>query len=153
MHVRSFGFGVSTDGNQFETCESGCQQGLATATEPRSNFTRLDIIDGLLYAATPNDGSIQVISLDQGPRVSLKAKPRRVKKGEKTTLTATLTPCEGDDQAQFQRKDGQAWDDLGSAKTVDAECKAKKKVKITKKSTFRPSRPTPAATPSQPPPR
>ena len=69
--------------------------------------------------------------------MSLKAKPRRVKKGEKTTLTATLTPCESDDQAQFQRKDGQAWDDLGSAKTVDAECKAKKKVKITKKSIFR----------------
>ena len=41
VHVRSFGFGVSTDGNQFETCESGCQQGVATTTEAplRSEWT------------------------------------------------------------------------------------------------------------------
>ena len=136
-HVRSFGFGVETGGSQFETCVSQCLAGRATAMEPRSNFTKLDVVDGLLYAATPSDGSIQVISLDEGPRVALTAKPRRVKKGEKTTLTATLTPCETDDQAQFQRKDGQAWDDLGTGKTVDGECKAKKAVKITKKSVFR----------------
>ena len=137
VHVRSFGFGVSTGGNHFETCESGCEPGVLPTTEPRSNFTRLDIVDGLLYAGTPNDGSIQVISLDQGPRVGLKAKPRRVRKGEKTTLTATLSSCESDDRAQFQRKDGQAWDDLGSAKTVNGECQAKKKAKIAKKSVFR----------------
>ena len=136
-HVRSFGFGVKTGANQFETCVNSCLPGVSTATEPRSNFTRLDIVDGLLYAGTPNDGSIQVISLEEGPRVELKAKPRRVKKGEKTTLTATLAPCEGDDRAQFQRKDGQAWDDLGAAKTVDGACQATKKVKITKKTTFR----------------
>ena len=137
VHVRSFGFGVSTGANQFETCENGCLQGLPTATDPRSLFTRLDIVDGLLYAATPHDASIQVISLDDDPRVELNAKPRRVKKGERTTLTATLTPCDTGDRAQFQRKDGQAWDDLGAAKTVDGECKAKKRVKITRKSVFR----------------
>ena len=136
-HVRSFGFGVETGGNQFETCVSQCLAGRATAKEPRSNFTKLDVVNGLLYAATPNDGSIQVISLDDGPRVELKAKPRRVNKGEKTTLTATLTPCEAGDQAQFQKKDGQSFSDLGAPKDVDGGCQAKKKVMISKKSVFR----------------
>ena len=136
-HVRSYGFGVSTGANKFETCESNCLPGLETAAEPRSNFTRLDVIDGLLYAATPSDGSIQVISLENGPRVGLEAKPRRVKNGERTTLTATLTPCEAGDQAQFQKRDGQSFSDLGAAKVVDGGCQAKKKAKITKKSVFR----------------
>jgi hypothetical protein len=136
-HLRSFGFGVRTGANEFETCENNCLPGLPTATEPRSNFTRLDVTEGLLYAATPNDGSIQVISLDDGPRVELKAKPRRVKKGERTTLTATLTACEAGDRAQFQRKDGQSFDNLGADKALDGGCQAKKRVKITKKSVFR----------------
>ncbi len=135
-YVRSFGFGVRTGQDQLETCGGGagaCQTGLSRGT----NFTRLDIANGHLYAGTVGTSSIQVISLDDNPRVDLKAKPRRVKKGDKTTLTATLSPCEPDDQAQFQVKAGQGFDDLGSAKAFDGGCQAKKKVKVNKQSVFR----------------
>jgi hypothetical protein len=113
---------------------------LPTATEPRSSFWQLDIVDGELYAATPSDHSIQVISLDGGPtgyRVSLSATPSKVKKGKRTTLTAKLRPCQDGDKARFQRKTGGGFDSLGGPIAANDDCKATKKVRITRKSVFR----------------
>jgi hypothetical protein len=135
--VRSFGFGVRTGGSQFESCAAQCLPGLPTSTEPRSNFTRLDIVNGLLYAATPNDDSIQVISLAEGETVDLSARPRRVDRGDDTTLTATISSCPPRDKVLFQRKAGTGWDDLGNSVRVDGACKASKQARIARRSIFR----------------
>ncbi len=148
VYVRSYGFGVRNGANEFQTCGVGlgaCQAGIAPETEPRSYFTQLDVVDGELYAATPFDnsatGSIQVIDVSGGSTpgnsVTLNASPLKVKKGDKTALTATLDGCEAGDGALFQRKSGPGWDDLGDVKAFDGDCKAKRKVKIIKKTAFR----------------
>lgn len=140
-YIRSFGFGVRTGANQFEECGVGigqCQAAVPYQTEPRSYFTQLNYQDGLLYAGTPVDQSIQVIDVGGGagdPTIKLTAKPDVVKKGKKTTLTAKLNSCEDDYKALFQVKDGNDWNNVGAVKTNDS-CKAEKKVKISKKSVF-----------------
>lgn len=144
FRLRSFGYGVSPGGGDgFETCEPsvqpGCQKGLAG-----TYFGQLDFgTDGRLYAHLPTSGVIAAIDVGStGPTpksVNLGANPLKVKKNKRTTLTATLSPCadSGDDRALFQIKDGQGFDNLGGAKAVNDACKAKKKVKIKKKSVFR----------------
>jgi hypothetical protein len=141
-YVRSFGFGVLTGTDQFEVCGvdiGQCRAGTPYQTNSRSYFSRLDLVDGLLYAATPVDQSIQVISLDAGPGVNtvlLRGGPRKVKKGRKAKLTATLSSCEDGYKALFQIKDGNSYDNIGAVAT-DEDCKASKKVKVTKKSAYR----------------
>jgi hypothetical protein len=141
-YERSYGFGVLTGENEFETCGvdiGPCQAGIAYQTNSRSYFTQLDIVDGKLWVATELDDSIQVIDLGGGGggnSLELKASPVKIKKGEKATLKATLETCDDGDSVQFQRKDGSAFEDLGSAVAPDDDCKAKRKVKITKTSTF-----------------
>jgi DNA-binding beta-propeller fold protein YncE len=146
-YIRSFGFGVlkGTSGNKFEECGvdiGKCQAGTPYTTEPRSYFSQLDLVNGQLYAATPLDNSIQVIDIGasgSADRAKLSAKPRIVKKGARTTLTATLLPCpkSATNMALFQKKVDRSWDNLGRAKAVDDNCQAKKREKITKKSVFR----------------
>jgi hypothetical protein len=140
-YERSYGFGVLTGEDEFQTCGVGigaCQAGVPYQDDPRSYFTQLDIVDGKLWAATELDDSIQVIDLGgAGESLALKANPVKIKKGEKATLTATLENCDDGDSVSFQRKTGSAWEDLGSAVATNADCKAKKKLKIKKTSTFR----------------
>jgi hypothetical protein len=154
FRLRSFGYGVSTGANEFETCEPsvspGCRAGVPFATNSRSYFGHLDFgDDGRLYAQLPvleqAEGGTRIQAIDVGSTgpvaksVDLGAKPLKVKKNKKTTLTATLSPCadSGEDRALFQVKKSGGFDNLGGAKAVDGACKAKTKVKIRKKSVFR----------------
>ena len=69
-YERSYGFGVLTGADEFETCGVGigtCDTGVPYASDSRSYFTQLDIVDGKLYAGTPLDHSIQVINLGSPP--------------------------------------------------------------------------------------
>jgi hypothetical protein len=59
-----------------------------------------------------------------------------VKKGKKTTLKANLEPCEDGDKALFQVKEGQGFQNVGQAVAADGDCRAERKVKVTKKSVF-----------------
>jgi hypothetical protein len=68
-YERSYGFGVLTGADAFETCGVGigpCKAGVPYTSDSRSYFTQLDIVDGKLYAGTPLDHSIQVINLGGG---------------------------------------------------------------------------------------
>jgi hypothetical protein len=140
-YERSYGFGVLDGADEFETCGVGigpCQAGTPYQSNPRSYFTQLDIVDGKLWAATELDDSIQVIDLGGGgDRIDLKADPVKVHKGDKTTLTAKLKPCDDGDSVKFQRKAGSKFKTLGSAVAADDACKAKKRVKIEKTTIFR----------------
>jgi hypothetical protein len=65
-YERSYGFGVLTGSDKFETCGVGigaCQAGVPYQSDPRSYFTQLDVVNGQLWAATELDHSIQVIDL------------------------------------------------------------------------------------------
>ena len=161
-YERSYGFGVLTGGDEFETCGVGigtCDAGVPYASDSRSYFTQLDIVDGKLYAGTPLDHSIQVINLGSsavpaaspppshhhpapppaggGGSLDLKADPVKIKQGKKATLTAKLENCGDGDSVTFQRKAGSAFDDLGSGVATNGACKAKKRVKIKETSIFR----------------
>ncbi len=155
--VEAFGWGVHTGADKFETCSSAlaCRTGLST--EPRSDYGRLDInSDGELYANTP--AGIQVFSLGGQPpppppppgppppppaaknKITLNASPLKVKRGRRVTLTATLTPCGAPSagvSALFQKKAHGGWDTLGKKVPVGDGCKARRKVKIKRKSVFR----------------
>ncbi|MGH2765470.1 MAG: TolB family protein, partial [Actinomycetota bacterium] len=65
--------------------------------------------------------------------VTLKAKPKKLEKGEKTRLKATVSPCEGHegDVVEFYRKKKL----IGTKATTDA-CVAKMKVKVRKTTRF-----------------
>jgi hypothetical protein len=149
-YERSYGFGVLTGADEFETCGVGigtCDAGVPYASDSRSYFTQLDIVDGKLYAGTPLDHSIQVINFGSSPSsppppsgggsLDLKADPVKIEKNKRATLTAKLENCEDGDSVSFQRKDGSKFDDLGSAKATNEDCKAKKRVKIKETSIFR----------------
>ena len=142
-YERSYGFGVLTGADEFETCGVGigpCEAGVPYQNNSRSYFTQLDIVDGKLWAATELDDSIQVIDLagggGGGNSVDLKADPVKIKKGKKTTLTATLETCDDSEEISFQRKAGSSFENLGSALQANGACKAAKEVKINKDSTF-----------------
>ena len=159
-YERSYGFGVLTGADEFETCGVGigtCEAGLTS--QPRSYFTQLDVVGGKLYAGTPLDGSIQIIDLgaagggDGSPpgggnppgggggggvgSLDLKADPVKIMKNKKATLTAKLKNCDDGDSVRFQRKAGSKFDDLRSAVATNQACKAKKRVKIKETSIFR----------------
>ena len=166
-YERSYGFGVLTGADEFETCGVGigtCDPGVRYASDSRSYFTQLDIVDGKLYAGTPLDHSIQVINLVSPPSspepptspeppsspppsspppasgggsLDLKVDPVKIKEGKQATLTAKLEKCDDGDSVSFQRKDGSAFDDVGSAVAANDACKARKRVKIKEKSIFR----------------
>lgn len=65
--------------------------------------------------------------------VNLKAKPKKVEKGEKTKLKATVSPCEGHegDIVEFYRGDKKI-----AEKASNSACVAKHKVKVKKTSVF-----------------
>ncbi len=114
--------------------------GGAVPEDPRSYFTQLDIVDGKLWAATELDHSIQVIDLGgggSGDSIDLKADPVKIRKGEKTTLTAKLKPCSNGGSVKFQVKAGSTFENLGKAVAANDACKAKKQVRIKKTSIFR----------------
>jgi hypothetical protein len=143
-YERSYGFGVLTGDDEFQTCGVGigaCQAGVPYQADSRSYFTQLDVVDGKLWAATELDHSIQVIDLGGGggggASIDLKADPVKIKKGEKATLTAKLKPCDGGGSVKFQRKAGSKFRNLGSAVAADDGCKAKKRVRINETSIFR----------------
>lgn len=161
--IRSFGWGVRTGAAQFEVCDTstgGCQT--TPSTHPRSYYTRLDLgPDDRLYATAPLSGTLEVFSFtdDTGtgtgtgtpgtgtgvsgtiptdPKtVTLAAKPIKVKDGEKTTLTAELAPCAAsrEDRVLFQARQGDGLDNL-KTKSVDADCEAKIKRKVSRKTKF-----------------
>ncbi len=63
-YERSYGFGVRTGADVFETCGVGigqCQAGVPYQSNSRSYFSQLDVVGGKLWAATEVDHSIQVI--------------------------------------------------------------------------------------------
>jgi hypothetical protein len=161
-YERSYGFGVLTGADEFETCGvdiGTCETGVPYASDPRSYMTQLDLVDGKLYVGTPVDHSIQVIDLGTSPPSSpppstpppsspppspsgggsldLKVDPVKIKEGKKATLTAKLENCGDGDSVSFERKDGSKYDNVGSAKAPNDACKAKKRVKIEEKSIFR----------------
>ncbi len=132
-YERSYGFGVLTGADEFETCGVGigaCLAGVPYQSNPRSYFTQLDIVDGKLWAATELDDSIQVIDLGGGGggnSLDLKADPVKIKKGKKATLTATLENCEGTGETiTFQMKKGPSFKDLGSGLAPNGTCRASK---------------------------
>ncbi len=80
------------------------------------------------------DGDADWQPLQFAKEVSLKAKPKVVVKGEKTRLTARVSPCEGHegDEVEFYRKKKRI-----ATKASNADCVAKLKVKVTKTTKFR----------------
>jgi hypothetical protein len=142
-YERSYGFGVLDGADEFETCGVGigpCQAGVPYQSDPRSYFTQLDIVNGKLWAATELDDSIQVIDVGGGgggDSIDLKADPVKVRKGDKTTLTAKLKPCHNGGSVKFQRKAGSTFRNLGPAVAASDACKAKKRVTIKETSIFR----------------
>ncbi len=148
--VQGFGYGVDTGAAQFETCttQSGCQAGIAGAGPGQLSYpSRLEIDSGDLYVrnttAFTTNSRVDIFSLGgEGPAeksVTLKAKPKRVKKGGKTTLTATLTPCPATagEPVQFERFKGADFQPIGSEATADGDCSATRKKKVKKATTFR----------------
>jgi CSLREA domain-containing protein len=93
--------------------------------------------------ATDGDGSdIGAFELQQAlPEKSLtiSAKPRKVNKNDKTTLTAKVGPCplaQGE-SVTFQRKEGGGFADIGTGTAAGAACKADFETKVKKKSSYR----------------
>ena len=73
---------------------------------------------------------------------ALKAKPKKVEKGDKTKLIATLSPCPASsgDTIELEMKKKGGWKTVGS-KAANAACKAVFKKKVKKSSVFRASSP------------
>ena len=70
--------------------------------------------------------------------VSLKSSAKTVEKGKRVTLTATVTPCAGHagDDVKFQKKVDGKFKTFATVAT-NANCKAKKEPRVTKKTVFR----------------
>ena len=168
-YIASFGYGVLNGADEMQVCgvEIGpCQAGVDYKLNAKSYFTQLDWgPEGELLAYMPLVDQIQVFSVAgaDGPAtpgpgaggggaggpapagtsvkqvVRIAAAPLKVKKGKKTTLTATAN--RGSDCANrivlFQEKEPRSWQNLGKAVKAGKGCKAKKRVKITKKTGFR----------------
>ncbi|HST69128.1 MAG TPA: hypothetical protein VLI94_05675 [Solirubrobacterales bacterium] len=138
-----------------------CRAGVAYQSDSRSYFSRLDFSpEGELYAYMPLLGQIQVFGVANTPsppaggggpvppagppppekdKVRIKAKPLKVAKGKKTTLTAIVNPPATCQQrlVLFQAKDGRSWDNLGKAIRPGKKCTASKRVKVSAKTVFR----------------
>jgi hypothetical protein len=166
-YIASFGYGVLNGANEMQVCgvEIGqCQAGVPYQSNNRSYFTQLDFgPEGELYAYMPLAQQIQVFSVSSaaGPaapapgtgvpgvpgvggasvkqKVRLGAAPLKVKKGKKTTLTATVNggaSC-ASRVVLFQTKVARSWDNLGKPVKAGKGCKAKKQIKITEKTVLR----------------
>jgi hypothetical protein len=164
-YIASFGYGVLTGADQMEVCGVGigqCRAGVAYQSDSRSYFSRLDFSpEGELYAYMPLRGQVQVFGVSSTPsppagggsgapgalsnpvpekdKVRIKAKPLKVAKGKKTTLTAIVNPPATCQQrlVLFQAKDGRSWDNLGKTIKPGKKCTASKRVKVTAKTVFR----------------
>lgn len=98
------------------------------------------------FADEPNgtggDGAdIGAFELQTGPAgktLSLTGKPKKVKKGDKATLVATIGPCPGavGESVEFQRKESGGYQPL-KTRAVGASCEVKLKRKVSKRTTFR----------------
>jgi len=161
--IAAFGYGVLNGADQMQVCgiEIGpCQAGVSYLVDSRSYFSRLDFApNGDLYAYMPLLGQIQVFGLSGGvgpgapsgagpislpkrqekDKVRIKAKPLKVAKGGKTTLTAIVNPPATCTKrlVLFQRRDDRSWDNLGKTVKPGKKCTASKRVKVTAKSVFR----------------
>jgi hypothetical protein len=162
-YIASFGYGVLNGSDTMQVCgiEIGpCQAGVSYLADSRSYFSRLDFApNGDLYAYMPLVGQIQVFGISGGvganapsgaapisvpvkkekDKVRIKAKPLKVAKGGKTTLTAIVNPPATCTKrlVLFQRRDGRSWDNLGKAIKPGKKCTASKRVKVTAKTIFR----------------
>jgi hypothetical protein len=166
-YIASFGYGVLDGAGVMQVCGVGigpCRAGVAYQSDSRSYFSRLDFSpDGELYAYMPLRGQIQVFGVSSTPspapggggsgapgapagpvkpekdKVRIKAKPLKVAKGQKTTLTAIVNPPATCRQrlVLFQAKDGRSWDNLGKAIRPGKKCTASKRVKVSAKTVFR----------------
>lgn len=110
---------------------SGCTDGAAPLPTDQRGLARVDGDgDGILRC---DIGSVEGPAV--GPKfVSLKAKPRKVESGEKTRLTARVSPCAGHegDLVDFYRKSKKI-----ATKASNADCVAKHKVKVKATTRFR----------------
>lgn len=142
-YLKSLGFGVHTgDAGKLETCGPGigaCKMGAYVPS-------RLDLSsDGKqLFAHRYGTQQVDVINLGgttpaQPDKISLGASPLKVKKGDKTRLSATVKPsskCPAR-SVLFQQRDGQGWNNLGGKIKAGGDCKATKSVKVKAKTKFR----------------
>lgn len=163
-YIASFGYGVSDGSDTMQVCgvEIGqCQAGVSYLTDARSYFSRLNFgPDGELYAFMPLVGQIQVFNLSGGigaentsgaapkeippppvgkDKVRIKAKPLKVAKGGKTTLTGIVNPPPTCRQrlVLFQEREPRSWNNLGKAIKPTAKCTASKRAKVTAKTVYR----------------
>lgn len=163
-YIASFGYGVLNGADEMQVCgvEIGqCQAGVSYLSDARSYFSRLNFSpDGELYAYMPLVGQIQVFGLSGGinpentsgaapktippqpvdkDKVRIKAKPLKVKKGAKTTLTAIVNPAATCQQrlVLFQEREPRSWNNLGKAIRPGKKCTASKRVKVTAKTVYR----------------
>jgi hypothetical protein len=72
-------------------------------------------------------------------KVRIRAKPLKVAKGGKTTLTAIVNPPDTCQQrlVLFQEKVPRSWNNLGKAIKPGKKCTASKRVKVTAKTVYR----------------
>lgn len=163
-YIASFGYGVLDGSDTMQVCgvEIGqCRAGVAYQSDSRSYFSRLNFSpDGELYAYMPLIGQIQVFSLSGGvaagntsgaapktvppqpvdkDKIRIKAKPLKVAKGGKTTLTGIVNPPTTCRQrlVLFQEREPRSWNNLGKAVKPTAKCTASKRVKVTAKTVYR----------------
>lgn len=167
--IAAFGYGVLDGEDEMQVCGVGigaCRAGVAYQSDSRSYFTRLDFgSETELLAYMPLLDQVQVFSLGSGPGpgaqqptpqlpaggggggeasasgdiVRLSARPLKVEKGAKTTLTGIVNRGKScaNRKVLFQHKEPRSWDNLGSSLKAGKGCKAVKRVKVTAKSVFR----------------
>jgi hypothetical protein len=84
-------------------------------------------------------GSPASVAPKEADKVRLRAQPLKVKKGEKSALTAVVKPaatCTAR-KVLFQAKDQNSWDNLGKSIRVGKSCQVGKQVTISTRSVFR----------------
>jgi len=141
--LQAFGWGVDTGANQLASCtlQSGCQKGLTTGHLYNPVRVQVDPSNGDVYVS--HVGGISQFSFADGPvkapkDVLLIAKPKRVEKNAKTTLTASLLPCLGTqgEPIVFEKKVGDVWKRVGE-RAADSNCQAKVSPQVKALTTYR----------------
>jgi len=97
------------------------------------------LIGGSVVPTGAGGGSPASVAPKEADKVRLRAEPPKVKKGEKSVLTAVVKPaatCTAR-KVLFQAKDQNSWDNLGKSIRVGKSCQVRKQVTISTRSVFR----------------
>ena len=128
-------FECSLDGELFDDCNPGLTFNNLSRDEHTFAVRAVDLAGNV----DPDPASrVWTVAAPQPKNVVLKASRNPVPKGTKVRLTATVSPCAGhaNDNVKFQKLVDGNWKTFATVPSND-NCKATKRVRMQKKTTFR----------------